>query len=324
MKCVVYFGKEKMDKLLDELVKEFKNIEIVSPRDKKTLLEKIAGAEIYFSPWIDENVLRQGKDLKWFHCASAGLDHVIDKITAVRPDIILTSNKGVADNQISEWVIAMALYELKQIRKFQDAFRKREILRTGISSFTFPFQHELEGKTACVVGLGHIGAKTAQKFHALGCRVIGIKRRVAEYPFVEKIGTLEDVPEFFPQSDIISVHLPLTPETRKCIGRKAIFSMKKGALFINTARGSIVDEEPLKEKLRKGEIRAVLDVVGDEPIKRNSSWFDIPNVLVTHHLSWYSQEFYEKMFTLFRKNLRLYLAGKEENLLNRVNLKIGY
>jgi phosphoglycerate dehydrogenase-like enzyme len=183
---------------------------------------------------------------------------------------------------------------------------------------------ELYGKTVCVVGLGHIGKKTAQKFKAMSCRVLGIKREKEELPYVDEVGTLKDMGAFFSQSDIITVHLALTEETKGCIDRKAISSMRRNALFINTARGALVDEEALIERLKRGEIRVVLDVARDEPVMEGSPLLATPNLLVTPHLAGLSNRYFGRLFALFSENLRLYLKGREDEMINLIDLGIGY
>lgn len=320
MKCVVYFqGVKEAQSLTKRLASDFKNLQFAYPKDKRQLLKEIEDAEVLFGGFVDEETIDKAKKLRWFHCAAAGVDYII-KTMREHPHILFTSSKGVSEEQISEWVIAMTLYTLKHVKQLQRLYDSKKLV-----NLVEPLmQDELFGKTVCIVGLGRIGKRAAQKFNALGCRVLGIKREKAEFPYIEKVGTLEDLKDFFSESDIISTHLALTEKTKGCINREAINSMKENALFINTARGALVDEKALIERLNRREIRALLDVIQDEPIKEGNPLLSTTNLLVTPHVSYNSKEFYGKLFDLFSANLKLYLQGRKDSLINVVNLRLGY
>jgi phosphoglycerate dehydrogenase-like enzyme len=302
-----------------KLASDFKNLEFSLPQRRAQLLKEVENAEVLFTGMVDDELMNRAKKLRWFHCVAAGIDHVIE-IMRRYPKALYTTSKGVYEEQISEWVLAMTLYFLKNIKQFQYSYdnKKLDNQMVGLA------QEELFGKTVCVVGLGYIGKRTAKKFKTLGCRVLGIKRKKEELPYVDKVGTLKDINAFFSRADIITIHLALTEETKGCIDRKAINSMKKNALFINTARGALVDEGVLIERLKKDEIKAVLDVARDEPIKEWSPLLRIPNLLVTPHLAGFSNRYFEKLFALFSKNLRAYLKGRRNEMVNLIDLGIGY
>lgn len=320
MKCVLYFpGVEEAQIRTKKLASRFKNTQFSLPRSRTQLLTEVENAEVLFTGMADDELLSRAEKLEWFHCAAAGIDYIIETMRR-HQKVLFTSSRGVCEGQISEWVVAMALYLLKNIKQFQHSCdnKKLDDPMAGLA------QEELAGKTVCVVGLGRIGKMTAEKFHALGCRVWGIKRAPEELPYVSRVGTLKDMDAFFSQSDIITVHLALTEETKGCIDRKAINSMRRNAIFINTARGALVDEGALIERLKKGEIKAALDVVVDEPIKEGSPLLSIPNLLLTPHLSGFSNRYFEKLFALFSKNLEAYLRKSVGEMINLIDLSIGY
>jgi phosphoglycerate dehydrogenase-like enzyme len=320
MKCVLYFpGIKEAQTIAEKLPSDFKNLQFTVSKNRKQLLKEVENAEVLFTGMADDEVINRAKKLKWFHCAAAGVDYLIETMRK-HQKVLFTSSKGVCEEQISEWVLAMALYFLKNIKQFQYSYDNKKLDKQMMGLV----QEELFGKTICVVGLGRIGKKTAQKFKAFSCKVLGIKREKEELPYVDRVGTLKDMNAFFSQSDIITVHLALTEETKGCIDREAIYSIKQGALFINTARGALINEEVLIKRLRKGEINAVLDVARDEPIKERSPLLATSNLLLTPHLAGFSNRYFERLFALFSMNLRAYLKGKKDEMVNLTDLGIGY
>ena len=177
---------------------------------------------------------------------------------------------------------------------------------------------ELDGKTWGIVGMGNIGRRVAHAAQALGCRVIFYsasgKSSCTEYERVE-------FDELLTQSDILSLHCPLSDRTRGLIDKDALSKMKKSAILVNVARGPVVDTQALYDALTEGQIAAAgLDVLEEEPISRDnplSSIMDSTKLIITPHMAWASKEARTRLVNEVVKNIEAFLNGEERNIVNK-------
>lgn len=173
----------------------------------------------------------------------------------------------------------------------------------------------MHGKTVGIVGAGAIGTRTAELCKAFGCRVLGNKRHLTgkEPSFIEFM-SLE---ELLSQSDIVSLHCPLTAETRQLINADRLGMMKQGAYLINTARGGVVDSAALAEALKNGHLAgAGIDVFETEPpLDPAHPLLQAPNVLATPHVAFASEESMEARAAIVFSNLSNWMDGKQENVI---------
>lgn len=177
---------------------------------------------------------------------------------------------------------------------------------------------ELEGKTWGIVGMGNIGRRVAQVAQTLGCKVIFYsasgKSSCTEYERVE-------FDELLAQSDILSLHCPLSDRTRGLINKEALSKMKKSAILVNVARGPVVDTQALYEALTEGQIAAAgLDVLEKEPISRDnplSSIKDSTKLIITPHMAWASKEARTRLVEEVMMNIEAFLRGGERNVVNK-------
>lgn len=176
-------------------------------------------------------------------------------------------------------------------------------------------QIELFEKTIGIVGLGNIGLWMAKMAQGFGMKVISYsrhKKQGDEYSFIEQV-SLE---ELLKRSDVISIHCPLTDETRGMIDRAAIESMKDGVIIINTARGAIIDEEAMVEALHSGKIYAAgLDVVDGEPVRAWKPIFGCENASVTAHIAWAPEEARYRTVRLAAQNLKNWMEGHPTSMI---------
>ena len=176
---------------------------------------------------------------------------------------------------------------------------------------------ELEGKTWGIVGMGNIGRRVAQVVQTLGCKVIFYsasgKSSCTEYERVE-------LDELLTQSDILSLHCPLSDRTRGLINKEAFSKMKKSAILVNVARGPVVDTQALYEALTEGRIAAAgLDVLEKEPISKDNPLGKIKDstkLIITPHMAWASTEARERLVDEVAKNIQAFLDGEERNVVN--------
>ena len=172
-------------------------------------------------------------------------------------------------------------------------------------------QIELAGKTMGIIGYGRIGKKTAEIARALGMAVLAYSRT----PKPE--GTFVDLDTLLAQSDVISLHCPLFPQTRELINRERIAKMKDGAILINTARGGLLEEQAVADALAEGKLRAVgLDVATVEPIQKDNPLLSAPNCVITPHMAWTPIEARRRLLNTVKENIRCFIQGCPQNVVN--------
>jgi len=166
---------------------------------------------------------------------------------------------------------------------------------------------ELGGRTVGLVGYGAIPRLLAPVLAALGCRVICTSRT----PVTDAVATWCSLDTLLAEADIVSLHLPLTPDTEKLIDAAALTRMKPGAVLINTARGGLVDQAALTRALRSGHLAgAGLDVFETEPPDTHAALFGLPNVVLTPHIAWLTTGTFDRSFAIAAENCRRIAAGE--------------
>ena len=283
----------------------------------------LAEAEVILGGWPFPLDLRsRAPKLKWFHQRPAGASNLLTG-DLWGSDVVVTTSRGVGNT------LAMAEYAVAGILHFAKGLHRASVDRDAAS-----FDHRayrpllLEGKTACIVGVGGIGRDVGRLCAALGMRVVGTRRHL--YPDdtlpsgFSEIGGTHDLDRFLPDSEFVVICCQWTPETTRLFDGERLAQMKSGSVLVNVARGEIVDEEALAEALRRHHLRgAVLDVyVGEfERTPMPTLWSD-PNVLITPHISSASDQDRHGAIDLFCDNLRAYLDGRP--LRNVVDWERGY
>jgi glycerate dehydrogenase len=209
----------------------------------------------------------------------------------------------------------MALYLLEKLPVYDEYVKGGGYEKCPIFTCFEPYFTELEGKTWGIIGLGNIGRRVAEIAKVFGCRVIYFsasgKNDTADYERV-------DFDTLLGESDILSLHCPLTERTKNIIDKTALEKMKKTAILINVARGPVVDEQALYEALVAGGIAAAgLDVLSSEPIAHDNplgKLKDSTKLLITPHMAWGSHEARERCAKEVYENIKSFKEGKERNV----------
>ncbi len=256
-------------------------------------------------------------NLRWVQQTGAGADWLFRSPEIVESDLILTNASGIQAIPISEHVMAFMLILSRGIHRHIRSQMKRTWDRSGAVA-------ELEGATVGLIGVGRIGAKTAEKAKRMNMRVLGLRRHPERtVPDVDRMYGADGLMELLRQSDWVVLAAALTAETRGMIGEGELKAMKKSAYLINIARGSLIQEEALIKALREGWIAgAGLDVFEQEPLGADSPLWDMENVVITPHYSHASPRKMDRQVAIFVENLRRYQSGQP--LINVVNKRLGY
>ena len=174
---------------------------------------------------------------------------------------------------------------------------------------------ELSGKTMGILGFGRIGRAVGRIAKAMGMEVIACSR--SRCPEGEAIGEYVSPDALFARSDVLSLHCPLTEQTKGVLSREALAKMKPGAILLNTARGPLVDEAAVADALRSGRLRGYgADVACQEPINADSPLLTAPNCVLTPHMAWAPTEARQRIISVTTDSIRAFLAGKPIHVVN--------
>ena len=276
------------------------------------VVERLKGADICITNKapLREDALKQLPELKLIAVAATGTD-VIDKAYTTAKGITVSNIRNYAFNTLPEHVFAL-LFALRRnlVNYHNSVFHGRWGYNNQFCYFDYPI-YDIAGSTLGIIGYGALGKQIEQRAVALGMKVL--VNDVVDLP--NKV----DVPTLLRESDIVTLNLPLTPQTKNMIGAKELASMKKTACIINTARGGIIDEQALADALRKGVIGgAGMDVLTVEPPKNGNVLLDptIPNLIVTPHVAWASKEAMQVLADQLIDNIDAYVAGSPRNVVS--------
>ena len=254
-----------------------------------------------------------GSRVRLICVAATGYDN-IDTAWCRAHGITVSNVVGYSTDSVAQLTAAMALYLTNRLPEYTRAVRTGDYTRSGIANKLSPAFHELAGKTWGIAGYGNIGRKVAVIARALGCRVIAYKRTPA--PDVECV----DLPSLCRESDIISVHLPLSSETRGLFSREMISLMKPDALFINVARGAVADEQALADAVLENRIGGLgIDVYTQEPFPEHHPFYAIRSddrVCLTPHMAWGALEARQRCLNEMILNIRAFESGAPRNCVN--------
>jgi phosphoglycerate dehydrogenase-like enzyme len=288
-------------------------------------LAAIRGAEVYLGMGLPRDLLSAALEpprrLRWVHSGAAGVASLLHPELSLH-GIVLTNSAGVHGPPMAESVLGMILYFA---RGFDYAVRARSRREWGSAAFQAGSSgvREVAGATVGIIGLGGVGREVARRARSLGMKVVAIRRRPGPDDDVEMLEGPDALDRLLARSDYVVATAPSTAATRGLIDAARIARMRPGSVFINVARGDLVDETALIDALRSGRLRgAALDVFGDEPLPPSSALWDLDNVLITPHVSATTTRFWQRETSLILDNLRRYLDGR--TLRNTVDLEAGY
>lgn len=299
-----------------ELENSASGCKLIYANGKQISPDAIRQANVIFGN-PDPKLLASAENLEWMQLGSAGADNYA--VDILPKGITLTNASGAYGSSIGEYMVCMAMNLMLDLPQYRDN-QKEHVWRNSHKVRHIP------GSVALSVGFGDIGREFAKRYHAMGGHVFGMKRTVGEKPdYIDELHTIDELDSLLPRADVVALSLPSTPETRHLFCKEKFSLMKKDAIFINVGRGTAVDTDDLYEALSSGTIGgAALDVTEPEPLPKDSLLWDIPNAIITPHISggWDAQENFNRVFRIFLENLGRYL--RSEPLTNRVNLKLGY
>lgn len=261
-----------------------------------------------------EPLLQAGPHIRWVHSLSDGVEKLLTPSMLARP-ILLTNSHGVHDRSVSEHAMALILSFLRRI---PDAVRNQDT-----HSWKRPRGELLADKTIAIIGFGSIGRAIAKRAKAFDTQIIAVKKHITSELFADKVMDTSHAIDALSKADIVIAALPSTPDTEKFFGANEFAAMKKGALFVNIARASLVDEQALLAALDSGHLSgACLDVFSKEPLPADHPFWERKQVIMTPHIASMIPDFWDRLLLLLKDNLAAF--SKNESLLNVVDKEKGY
>jgi D-3-phosphoglycerate dehydrogenase len=264
---------------------------------------------------IDARILDACPDLQVAARCGVGLDNV-DVINATAHKVMVVNAPGSNAATIAEHTLTLMLMLMRNM--YQSAAR----VKAGEWNWRNQYEgDELAGKTLGIIGMGNIGKRVARLAEAFGMKIVYWSRTEAEVPY-----TFLTLDELLQQSDVVSLHVPLSQDTKHLISEQRLNLMKPGALLINTARGALIDEKAIVKALNQGKLAGFgADVLTEEPPSPDNALYNHPKTIVTPHTGSLTATTFRNMCITTVTNVLAILSGKEpqkESIFNRRELGI--
>lgn len=279
------------------------------------VVERVQSASVIISNKLSlgEPQLAHAPDVKLIAIAATGSD-CVDLDYCRRRGITVCNVRGYAVNSVPEHVLMLILALRRNLLLYrQDIHAGKWQQSKQFCLLSYPL-HDIKGSTIGIIGYGSIGKSMAQLGESVGMKVL-----IAEHKNAKSIRAGRTAfDEVLPQSDVVTLHCPLSDETRDMFGRGEFEMMNRGALLINTARGALIQDEALIAALQEGLIAgAASDVLREEPPRDGSPLLDLnlPNFIVTPHVAWASDEAMQTLADQVIDNLEAFVAGRPQNVL---------
>ncbi|MFA5864918.1 MAG: D-2-hydroxyacid dehydrogenase [Phycisphaerae bacterium] len=316
MKIVVLDGKtlNPGDLTWDDLL-QFGDLTVYDRTPKELVLERSRKSDILLTnkTLLLSDTLANLPNLKYIGVLATGYN-VVDVPAAVERGITVTNVPAYSTNSVAQLTFALLLELVSHAKAHSDLVREGRWCRSEDFCFwEFPLI-ELAGKTMGVIGVGQIGKKVAQMADAFDMQILAYSRSGKNPPTVKHFAWAS-MDEVFTKSDVVSLHVPLTAETKELINGRTLAMMKKSAFLINTSRGGLVNENDLSDALNNNRLAgAGVDVLSSEPPDCENPLLSAKNCLITPHIAWATREARTRLMKITVENLRSFLAGKPVNV----------
>ena len=259
---------------------------------------------------VRDDMLKHAPRLKWIQSLATGVDHFL-RCPSLKPDALITSGRGIHGPPMREQVVylmmAVSRNATRQVEDYQHRIWKRRLWST------------LHGKTAVIAGTGVVGAAIGELLKAIGMHVVGVTRTPRQVDGFDEIMPADRRLEAAARADYLINVLPASDDNLGLFDAKLFAAMKPSAYYISAGRGQTVDEAALAAALRERRIAgAGFDVFQTEPLPPDSPFWNLPNVFITPHVGGYIVEYEDLIMLLILDNMRLFLAGRIDEMRNIV------
>lgn len=293
-------------------INEFGDVTVYDNTSPEEFESHIGGAEVIFvnKVKLNENNLKFAPDLKLICEAATGYDN-IDLDYCRKKGIAVCNVPGYSVYSVAQVTVSMVLSLVNHLNEYTRYTKDGTYTNGNSANILKPVYNELYGKTWGIIGYGNIGKKVGEVAKALGCDLLAYKRKpVTDVKCV-------DIDTLVKESDIITIHIPLSDETRALINSERIKKMKKNVIIVNTARGAVTDEVAVCNAIKSGNIKGFgTDVYSVEPFPKTSPFYEIKdfdNVILTPHMAWGAKESRERCFNEMILNMKAFFDGDKRN-----------
>lgn len=299
---------------------------IVYDRTPQELVaQRIAGSEIVLlnKIRITRDIIERCPNLRYIGLLSTGYN-VVDLGACRDHGVIVTNIPSYSTDAVAQHVFSFILHFTNQISAHSDSVRSGGWISSADFCYWLSPLSELAGKTLGIFGFGNIGRKVAEIAVAFGMRVIVRARSSESFERARNLLQIHEskrsgitpvsVDELFSRSDFVTLHAPLTDETERLVGERALSLMKRSAYLINTARGGMVDENAVRSALVSNRIAGyAADVLESEPMSGDCPLYKAPNCVITPHLAWAPRETRLRLLDIEVRNIKAFLSGEPIN-----------
>lgn len=301
-----------------EGIKQYGELQVHDRTPESQIVERCRGAEIVFTNKtpLRENILEQLPDLKYIGVLATGYN-VVDVDYAKQRGIPVANVPGYGTDSVVQMTFALLLELCQHVQSHSDSvFRGDWAASPDFCYWNYPLI-ELEGKTMGIIGFGSIGQKVADIATAFGMNVMAYSRSQSDQSHRKNFSWV-GLHDLLTDSDVVSIHCPLFPETQGMINKETLKLMKKTAFFLNTSRGPLMVDQDLADALNAGVIAgAGIDVLSVEPPSENNPLFKAKNCLITPHIAWATKEARARLMGIAENNLSSFLNGNPVNIVNK-------
>lgn len=295
-------------------LEEMADLVIYDRTQPEQVVERCKGAEIVLTNKVilDAEVLNHLPHLTYIGVLATGYN-VVDLEVATRQSITVTNIPAYSTNSVAQMVWAHILNITNRVGHYAEENKNGRWTRSKDFCYYDYTHSELAGKTIGIVGLGNTGMATTRIAQAFGMNVIAYTSKDKLPEGMKKV-TLD---ELFKSSDIVSLHCPLTNETKELVNKERLDMMKPSAILINTSRGPVVNETDVAAALNEGKIAAFgADVVSVEPAKKGNPLLMAKNCFLTPHIAWATKEARQRLIDICIANIKAFLDDKPQNVVN--------
>jgi len=294
------------------LAPDFPELNFWAVAEEADVGDRIEETDVLITVRISDDLLSRAKNLKWIQAMIAGTERIEGlKSLKARKDILLTSARGIHGPQMSEMAIMLMIALTKQ---FPLVLRNQE--RRVWESWPSPI---LAGKTVGILAVGTIGKAIAKKCRAFDMTVLGVGPHPREEEDIDRFYSLDDLHFVLSQADYFIAVAPSKPDNQNLMNAQAFSKMKSTSFFINMGRGELVDENALLQTLKaRGIAGAALDCFKQEPLPKEHPFWGLDNLILTPHIGGVSDVYVQQAARIIRKNIKRFLEGDQENMINIV------
>jgi Lactate dehydrogenase and related dehydrogenases len=287
-----------------------------TPSDK--IIERSKGAEVLITNKtpFSEATIDSLPDLKYIGVLATGYN-IVDTIAAKKRNIIVTNVPAYSTMSVAQLTFALLLELCHHVQRQSDSVIQGKWAQSPDFCYSdFPLK-ELSGKTFGIIGFGNIGKKVADIATVFGMNIIAASRHQMDQSERKNFRWVQ-INDLLEQADVVSIHCPLTPETKGLMNAGSLKRMKRSAFLLNTSRGPVVVEQDLADALNNGIIAgAGIDVLSSEPPSKDNPLFKAKNCLITPHIAWATKEARVRLMDIAVNNVAAFIQRKPVNVVNQ-------